>query len=111
MLLPPRTPSRYPRRFPSTLPLLPQLFRLAFHFSFVFLSFVLPGEWLCGGRKPAVRAVVGECGKLRPRLSSLANFHRRVWTAHFGLHPAGMGGVHFDFVVTHFVGKMNCKRI
>src|SRR4029077_19145284 len=111
MRLPPRTPSRYPRRFPSTLPLLPQLFRLAFHFSFVFLSFVLPGEWLAEMEEPAVRAVVGECGKLRTRLSPLANFHRRFWTAHLSLHPAAMGGVHFDFVVTQFVGEMNCKRI
>src|SRR4029077_6166018 len=111
MRLAPQTLSRYPHRFLSKLPLLPQLFRLAFHFSFVFLSFVLPGKWLAKMEEPAVRAVVGECGKLRTRLSPLAKFHRRVWTAHFGLHPAGMRGVHFDFVVTQFVGEMNCKRI
>src|SRR5439155_15966683 len=99
MRLAPRTLSRFPRRFLSTLPLLPQLFRLAFHFSFVFLSFILPGKGLAKMEEPAVRAVVGECGKLRTRLSALANFHRRVWAAHLSLYPAGMCGVHFDFVV------------
>src|SRR5258707_13785222 len=104
MRLLPQTPSRYLRRFPSTLPLLPQLFRLAFHCSFVFLSFVLPGKWLAEMEESAVRAVVGECGKLRTRLSALANFHRRIWAAHLGLYPAGMRGAHFDLFVAQLVG-------
>src|SRR6266850_4036506 len=111
MRLLPQTPSRYLRRFPSTLPLLPQLFRLAFHCSFVFLSFVLPGKWLAEMEEPAVRAVVGECGKLRTRLSALANFHRRVWAAHFGLHPTGVRRVHLDFAVAQFVREMHSEGI
>src|SRR5437016_14350266 len=107
MRLAPRTLSRFPRRFLSTLQLLPQLFRLAFHCSFVFLSFVLPGKWLAKMEEPAVRAVVGECGKLGARLSALVNFHRRVWAAHLGLYPAGMRGVHFDFVIAQLVGEMH----
>src|SRR5258707_13999774 len=101
-----QTLSRCPRRFLSTLPSPLQLFRLAFHFSFVFLSFVLPGKWLAKMEEPAVLAVVGQCGKLRTRLSALAHFHRRVWAAHLGLYPAGMRGVHFDFGVTQLVGEM-----
>src|SRR5882757_870996 len=111
MRLLPQTPSRCRRRFLSTLQLLPQLFRLAFHSSFVFLSFVLPGKWLAKMEEPAVRTVVGECGKLRTRLSALANFHRRIWAAHLSLYPAWMRGVHFDFVVTHLVGEMHRERI
>src|SRR6266550_2624157 len=111
MRLLPQTLSRFPRRFLSMLPLLPQLFRLAFHFSFVFLSFVLPGKWLAKMEESAVRAVVRECGELRARLSTFAGFHRRVWAAHLGLHPAGMRGVHFDLVVTQLVGEMNREGI
>ncbi len=57
--------------------------------------------------EPAARTVIGQRGELRARLSALARFHRRVWAAHLGFHPAGMRGVHFDFVVTQFVGEMH----
>ena len=61
--------------------------------------------------EPAVRAVVGKCGKLCAGLSALANFHRRVWAAHLSLYPAGMRGVHFDFAVAQFVGEMDRERV
>src|SRR6266404_2558866 len=111
MRLPPRILSRFPRRFPSTLPLLPQLFHLVFHFSFVFLSFVLPGKLLAKMEEAAARAVIGECGELRACLSALARFHRRIWSAHFGLHPARMRGVHFNLGVAQLVREMHRERI
>src|SRR6266481_5848788 len=106
-----RIPSRCPRRFLSTLRLPLQLFRLVFHSSFVFLSFVLPGKWLAKMEEPAARAIVGKCGELRARLSALANFHRRVWAAHLSLYPARMRGVHFDFAVAQFVREMHGEGI
>src|SRR4029077_2237501 len=111
MRLAPQTLSRYPRRFLSKLPSPPQLFRLVFHSSFVFLSLVLPGKWLAKMEEPAARAIVGKCGELRARLSAFSNFHRRVWAAHLSLYPAGMRGVHFDFAAAQLVGEVNCKRI
>src|SRR6266403_5992356 len=106
-----QTLSRCPRRFLSTLPSPLQLFRLVFHSSFVFLSFVLPGKWLAKMEEPAARAIVGKCGELRARLSALANLQRRVWAAHLSLYPAGMRGVHFDFAVAQFVREMHGEGI
>ena len=59
----------------------------------------------------AARAVIGKCGELRARLATFTDFHRRIGTAHLGLHPARMRGVHFDFVVAQFVGEMHRERI
>src|SRR6266404_6627149 len=111
MRLPPRTLSRMPRRFPSTLPLLPQLFHLVFRFSLCFLSFVLPGKWLAKMEEAAARAVIGERGELRARLSALARFHRRVWAAHLGLHPARMRRVNFDLGVAQLLREMHREGI
>ena len=61
--------------------------------------------------EPAARAIVGKCGKLRARLSALAGFHRCVGAAHFGLHPTGMRGVHFDFAVAQFVREVHGEGI
>jgi len=75
------------------------------------LTIVLPWESLAEMEEAAIRSVVGKCGELRARLSALANFHRRVWAAHLGLHPPGMRGVHFDFVVTQLVGEMHREGV
>src|SRR5256885_11501504 len=93
-----------PAPIPFDAPVTTATFPFSFPFFICVPFVVLPGKWLAKMEEPAVRAVVGECGKLRTRLSALANFHRRIWAAHFSLYPAGMRGVHLDFVVAQFVG-------
>src|SRR6266436_6127461 len=82
-------------------------FSFPFFILFPFLSFDLPREWLAEMEETAVRSVVGQRGELCARLATFADFHCRVRAAHLGLHPAGMCGVHFDFVVAQFVGEMH----
>src|SRR3954465_7780472 len=101
-----------PAPIPFDAPVTTATFPFSFpFFILLFRSVILPGKWLAKMEEPAVRAVVGECGKLRARLASLAGFHRRVGPAHLGLHPAGMRGVHLDLVVAQFVGEMHRERI
>ncbi len=73
--------------------------------------FVLPGKWLAKMEEPAARTVIGQRGELRARFSALARFHRRVGPTHISFDPAGVRGVHFNFVVAHLVREMHCEGV
>src|SRR6059036_3687332 len=87
---------------PAPIPFDAPVTTATFPFSFPFVICVpfvcLPGKWLAEMEEAAVRTVVRKRGELRARFSAFANFHRRVWTAHLSFDPAGMRGVHFNFV-------------
>src|SRR2546423_254094 len=93
-----------PAPIPFDAPVTTATFPFSFPFFICVPFVVLPGKWLAKMEEPAVRAVIGEGSKMRTRLSALANFHRLDGPAHLSLYPAGMRGVHFDFVVAQFVG-------
>src|SRR2546421_12071531 len=78
MRLPPQTPLRYPRRFPSTLPSLPQLFRLAFHFSLCSFHLIYQGSGWPRWKNPPLgpsSASVASCALVfPPSLTSIGAF-------------------------------------
>src|SRR5437867_12499633 len=100
-----------PAPIPFDAPVTTATFPFSFPSFILFLSFVLPGKRLAEMEEPAARAIVGKRGELRTGFSALANFHRRVWTAHLSFDPAGMRGVHFNLVIAQFMGEMNSERI
>ena len=96
-----------PAPIPFDAPVTTATFPLVFRFSCCFLSFSFTTEVAGQMEETAVRSVVGQRSELCARLPTFADFHCRVRAAHLGLHPAGMRGVRFDFVVAQFVGEMH----